>query len=155
MADLRADLASRRRPPRSPLGEVRRADTELRRIVVRVRAWGLERGRACSTDALTAVVGVAVDDARNGRASPRCWTEARVGEVLATGVSTFCADREVALPQGLAPAMALWLDYLAAQGALGRGSDDVERLLEAAGGQGRGLVGRRRRSAGHPASGRR
>jgi hypothetical protein len=134
---------------------VRRADAELRRIVVRVRAWGLERGRSCSTDALTAVVGVAVEDARCGRASPRCWTETRVGQVLAAGVSGFCADREVALPPGLSPAMALWLDYLAAQGALGRGSDPLERLQLAAGAEARRLDRRRRRVAGHPARGAR
>jgi hypothetical protein len=153
MPHPRSDTASPLRPPRTPLAAVRRADAELRRIVVRVRAWGLERGRACSTDALTAVVGVAVEEARRGRASPRCWTEARVTEVLTTGVSSFCADRELTLPPGLAPAMALWLDYLAAQGALDCDSDPVERLRLTAGAEGRRTDGRRRRSAGHPASG--
>jgi hypothetical protein len=121
--------------------------------VVRVRAWGLERGQACSTDALTAVVGVAVEDARAGRVSPRCWTEARVAQVLATGVTSFCADREVALPAGLAAAMELWLHYLEAQGALDRGSDPVGRLHSAATARSR-RHGGRGRSAGHPATGR-
>jgi hypothetical protein len=151
MTPPRPEPASHPRPSRTPLGALRRADPELRRIVVRVRAWGLQRGRGCSTDAVTAVVGVAVDDARAGRASPRCWTEGRVEQVLATGVTNFCADREVALPPGLQIAMALWLDYLAAQGALDRGSDPLDRLQQAATVETRRLGGRRRRSAGHPA----
>ena len=138
----------------TPLGVVRRSDPELRRIVVRVRAWGLERGRACNSDALTTIVGVAVDEARTGCTSPRWWTSGRVEQVLTAGVSGFCAARELGLPPGLAPAMALWLDYLGAQGALGPGSEPLERLHLAVGvGRRRAVDRRRRATAGHPASG--
>src|SRR4051794_16569130 len=96
----------------SPLAEARRADTELRRIVLRVRQWGLEAARPCSTDALTAIAGAVVEEARAGRLSPLLWSAGRVDEVLTLGAARYCAGLGVAVPAGLAPALTLWLDYL-------------------------------------------
>lgn len=152
---LRQSPASiRHRPSRTPLAALRHADPHLRAVVVRVRAWALARGEACSTDALTAVVGAAVDEGRAGLCSPLRWTRKRVEQVLRDGAPSYCTRREVDLPDGLGQAMELFLRYLGAQGAFAAESESLERLLVAArsaidpGGQ------RRRVTARHPANGR-
>jgi hypothetical protein len=146
------------RPPRGPLGAARRADAELRTIVVRVRAWGLAIGRACSTDALTIVAGAAVDEARAGAASPLWWTADRVDHLLGRGALDYCDRHDIdvtsALLGELAPALSLWLEYLAARHAFSEGSRPAESLKAAA----RAAVGllpdRRRRRATHPSGDR-
>lgn len=138
---------------RSPLHALRAADAQLRTIVIRVRTWGLSVGKACNTDALTAVIGAAVDEGRAGRCSPLQWTAPRVHDVLSSGAPGFCAARDVAVPEGLSAAMALWLDYLAAQSAFSPGSEPVERLRTAALVSDEGPAHRRRRPAArHPAN---
>jgi hypothetical protein len=146
-----AVLPSRRAP--SPLTELRRADGELRRIVLRVRQWGLEGGRTCSTDALTALVAAVVEEAREGRRSPLQWSSARVLDVLVVGAPGQCARLGIALPAGLSPALTLWLDYLHALGALSADSEPVERLRAAArlGGPATPPTLRRRLTPRHPA----
>lgn len=123
--------AHRRPPSRSPLGDLRRADPELRQLVVRTRAWGLALGRACSTDALTVVVGIAIAEARDGLASPLWWTVARVDELVAVQAGELCANYDVARPEGVAEALRLWLEYLHATTTFSEGSDPFEVLITA------------------------
>jgi hypothetical protein len=123
--------------------------------VIRVRTWGLTRGKACSTDALTAVIGATVDEGRSGTCSPLRWTSERVHGVLSGGASAYCTRSEVALPEGLAAAMALWLEYLAAQAAFSQGSEPVESLRAAALSTVEVRAERRRTLARHPANGSR
>jgi len=138
--------------PSSPLGDARRADAELRRIVLRVRQWGLEQGRSCSTDALTAVAAVVVEEARRGQVSPLLWSTARVTEILAVGAPRHCAQLDMSLPVGLSSALLLWLDYLAALGVLAPGSEPIDRLRRAVGGRMTARSAARRRLAPlHPA----
>ena len=74
-----------------PLTHLRRSDPQLRDIVLRVRQWGLTRGIGATSDALTAVVGVALEEARLGLASPTEWTEDRVDDVTVNAVPALCA----------------------------------------------------------------
>jgi hypothetical protein len=139
-------------PGASPLAQARRADGEVRRIVLRARQWGLEAGRTCSTDALTAVVGTVVEEARQGRRSPLHWSCSRVVDVLAVGAPRQCARLETSLPPGLSDALALWLDYLHALGALSPDSEPDERLRRAVDPKGQSrATGRRRLAPRHPA----
>jgi hypothetical protein len=138
--------------PSSPLGDARRSDAELRRIVLRVRQWGLEQGRTCSTDALTAVAGVIIEEARHGQMSPLLWSAARVADVLAIGAPRYCARLDMSLPMGLSTALALWLDYLAALNVLVPGSDPMDRLRRALSGRRLASAAARRKLAPqHPA----
>jgi hypothetical protein len=144
----------RHRPSSTPLAALRRADPHVRTVVIRVRAWALARGEACSTDALTAVVGSAVDEGRAGLSSPLRWTRKRVDKVLRNGAPSYCTRREVDLPEGLGRAMELFLEYLGAQDALAPESEPLDRLLVAARSAIDPVDRRRIVAARHPANGR-
>lgn len=101
-----------------PLAHLRRSDPQLREIVLRVRQWGLTRGIGATSDALTAVVGVALEEARLGLASPTEWPEDRVDDVTVNAVPALCASLGCAPPQDLADGTALWLAYLTELGVL-------------------------------------
>ena len=137
----------------SPFADARRADRELRRIVLRVREWGLAQGDGVATDALTAVAAAVLDDARGGHSSPLAWPRGRVEQILAVAAPQACARLDASLPPGLAPALSLLLDYLDAMGVLARGSAPLEELkTELEGGEaGRGANARRRAGLRHPA----
>jgi hypothetical protein len=146
------------RQARGLLAAARAADPDLRTIVVQVRAWGLGLGRTCSTDALTAVAGAAVEEARAGMASPLWWTPGRVEDVLERGAFEYCLRRDVEVTAALLyefpPALSLWLEYLSAQHAFSSGSKPEASLKAAA----RAAVGatpvRRQARAKHPSGGR-
>ena len=136
----------------SPFAEARRADRELRRIVLRVREWGLANGRCASTDALTAIAAAVLDEARQGQRSP--W----LGRPIASRRSSVwpqpraCARLDAALPPELEPAMCLLLDYLDAMGVLAGSApvDELKAALEARGPL-RSPRSSRRASPRHPA----
>lgn len=122
----------RRRAP-TPLHAVRRGDRELHQVVLRARRWGLGQGRSCGTDALTVVVGLALDGGRAGRVSPKCWTVDRVEALLRGDAGAWCRQHEAPLPaDGLGDALVLWVDFLDAHRALGPGSDPAAALRTAA-----------------------
>ena len=136
----------------SPFAEARRADRELRRIVLRVREWGLANGRCASTDALTAIAAAVLDEARQGQRSPLAWTADRVSDVVRLATPRACARLDAAPPPELEPAMCLLLDYLDAMGVLAGGApvDELKAALEARGPL-RSPRSSRRASPRHPA----
>lgn len=143
-----------RRRAATALHALRGDDPELRQVVLRARRWGLRHGRGCPTDALTVVVGLALDGGRAGLVSPKVWTVDRVGALLRADAEAWCRGHDVPLPaDGLPDALVLWVDFLDAHRALGPGSDPAPALRGAARGRPRrpsppGRAASRRR---HPA----
>lgn len=115
-----------------PLGELRRRDPQLRHVVLKVRSWGLKRGLACSTDALTVVVGLAIDGGRAGHLSPKAWTVARVESVLRGDGLGWSIAHGADPPADLGHALVLWIEFLDAHQAFGPGSDGPDELRAAA-----------------------
>lgn len=108
--------------------EFRRADAELRRIHVAVRAAALERGVPVEPAALTAVLGALLEEERRRGVPVGLWTEARVLEFIWTTCLLWCADRNLRAPHAVAAALEAFWGQLAVTGGFAPGSDDRDTL---------------------------
>ncbi len=96
-----------------------------------VARWALRTGVCCDFDAMTVVLACA--DVRRG---PTTFTEEDVWRLWWIELSEWCVHRNVPQPAGLATAMRVLFDHLAATDGFGAGSDPLEELIDAMEGAG-------------------
>ena len=101
-----------------------------RRAVIR---WALSNGGPVHRDALAALVGARAQASGAGELRPAVWSGPDVGALLWVGVSDWCADAGVVLPEAgqVAVTLATWLRFLSAHQLLAPGSDSVVALRRA------------------------